>query len=34
MPDVLELPPFDVARFHWQARRGAFQRLNTGQLVD
>ena len=34
MPDVLELPPFDVPRLHRQARGGAFQRLDTGHLVD
>ena len=34
MPDILELPPFDVSRLHRQARRGAFQRLDTGHFVD
>ena len=34
MPDVLELPPFDVPGLHRQARGGAFQRLDTGHLVD
>jgi hypothetical protein len=34
MPDILELPPFDVTRLHWQARRGAFQRLDTGHFID
>ena len=34
MPDILELPPFDVSRLHRQAWRGAFQRLDTGHFVD
>jgi hypothetical protein len=34
MPDILELPPFDVSRLHRQARRSMFQRLNTGHFVD
>ena len=34
MADILELPPFDVPGLHRQARRGAFQRLDTGHLVD
>ena len=34
MPDVLELPPFDVPGLHRQAWRGAFQRLDPGHLVD
>ena len=34
MPDVLELPPFDVSGLHRQAWGGPFQRLDTGHLVD
>jgi hypothetical protein len=34
MADILKLPPFDVPGLHRQARRGAFQRLDTGHLVD
>ena len=34
MPDILELPPFDVPGLHRQARGGAFQRLDAGHSVD
>ena len=34
MADILALPPFDVSRLHRQARRGAFQSLDTGHFVD
>src|SRR5476649_2336064 len=34
MADILELPPFDVSRLHWQARRSPFQRLDASHLVD
>ena len=34
MPDVLELPPFDVSRLHRQVLGGTFQRLDAGHLVD
>ena len=34
MPDVLELPPFDVPRLHRQVRGGTLQCLDTGHLVD
>jgi hypothetical protein len=34
VPDILELPPFDVTGLHRQARSGPFQRLDTGHLVD
>jgi hypothetical protein len=34
MPDILELPPFNVSRLHRQVRRGPFQRLDAGHLVD
>jgi hypothetical protein len=34
MPNIFELPPFDVAGLHRQAWGGAFQRLDTGHLVN
>ena len=34
MADVFELPPFDVARLHWQTFRGPFQGLDAGHLVN
>ena len=34
MPDILELPPFDVSRLHRQVLGGTFQRLDAGHLVD
>ncbi len=34
MPDILELPPLDVSRLQRQARSRAFQRLDTGHLVN
>jgi hypothetical protein len=34
VPDILELPPFDVPWLYRQVRGGAFQRLDAGHLVD
>jgi hypothetical protein len=34
VPDVLELPPFDVPGLHRQALRRALQCLDSGHLVD
>ena len=34
MADIFELPPFDMPGLHRQAWGGAFQRLDTGHLVD
>src|ERR1700732_2027113 len=31
---ILELAPLDLARLHWQSRRGALQGLNAGHFVD
>src|SRR5580693_4457569 len=31
---ILELAPLDLAGLHWQSRRGTFQGLNAGHLVD
>jgi hypothetical protein len=34
VPDILELAPLHFPRLHGQRGRGAFQRLNTGHLID
>jgi hypothetical protein len=34
IPDVLELPPFDVSKLHRQTLGSTCQRLNTDHLVD